>query len=306
MQPGAQEEILRLMQAAQQQHDEQHKLQQLAAQQQSLYSMPLQQQGFPTTVLPAQQTAAPLSDAVKTLLSNLGALNPGGSSAGTVLDPSSFSAGPLLNPIRNLAAVGSSPRGFKPRSSFSPAGVSQPGPFSSGGLSHKRSADAAGLEQPGWRRQQRPGPGPVTPLAAAAAAAAAAASAAAADGGGGGGQLLAGGPPAAAATAAGLGQGLGSPLASPTGAAAAAMRALGLPVDADKASMIDHMFVLLQQRGLSSNEQVGGAVRCASRASRKEWVGMCCQRRPDVRPCPCCCWLRAVKTGECRGESVHS
>jgi hypothetical protein len=34
------------------------------------------------------------------------------------------------------------------------------------------------------------------------------------------------------------------------------MRALGLPVDPDKASMIDHMFVLLRQRGLTSTEQV--------------------------------------------------
>jgi hypothetical protein len=34
------------------------------------------------------------------------------------------------------------------------------------------------------------------------------------------------------------------------------MRALGLPVDDEKASVIDHMFVLLRQRGLTSNEQV--------------------------------------------------
>jgi hypothetical protein len=34
------------------------------------------------------------------------------------------------------------------------------------------------------------------------------------------------------------------------------MRALGFPVDPDKASDIDHMFVLLRQRGLATNEQV--------------------------------------------------
>jgi hypothetical protein len=191
-----------------------------------------------------------------------------------------FSTGvPLLNPIRTTsAAVGSSPRGFKQpgnSSSFSPtAGVSQQqGPFfsssSKGGLSHKHSSDVAGFKQPsgGWRQQQQQQqerPGPVTPLAAAAVAAAAAAGVSPADSAGGFGPSLTDDPSAAAAAAAaGFRQGLvGSPsLASPTGAAAAAMRALGLPVDADKASMIDHMFVLLQQRGLSSNEQVGGGLR---------------------------------------------